>query len=116
MSNPIKNLGDYAEIVKELKPFNGDMNALYKSIGKTAVAKETPKILALGAGLTLAIVGTAYGGYRLVRLLTDRKKKIANEPALKEEFAKGIEAEIAAAIDEESDDVNPDNGNDTNSD
>jgi hypothetical protein len=105
MSNPIKNLGDYNKIREDLQAVGGNIEVLYKNAGDTAVAKAAPKLLAkggiVGASLILGVIGTAYGGNKLFRLLKDRKAKLENEPTLKKEFIEAVEAECLNMDNEE---------------
>lgn len=94
--NPIENLGDYNIAREAVKTFDGSWDALYKSIGDTAVAKATPTILKkggiIGASLLAGVIGLAYVGYKGYRFLKNRKQKIENESALKKEFIEAVEA------------------------
>lgn len=96
MRNPIENFGDYNKAREALKAVNGCWETLYKNIGDTAVAKATPKLLLkggwIGASITAGILGVTYGLYKWNCFLKDRRNKIENEPALKQEFADAIEA------------------------
>lgn len=86
MSYPLDNLGDYNIARTDLKKFGGDIAKLYDHIGKTAVEKERPYIMAQGGLAVLGIIGIAklckigYDSYQKRRTL------IKNESALKEEF------------------------------
>lgn len=68
-------------------------------IGDAAVAKESPKLLAkggiIGGAIVLAGGGLIWAGKKGYNYLKDRKAKIESEPALKEEFDKMIDAELA---------------------
>ncbi len=95
MRNPIENLGDYNRAREALQEAGGSLKALYKSVGDTAVSKATPKILFIGGVIGASLLGLAYAGYKGVCFLKDRKRKIANEPALKKEFVESFEVEIS---------------------
>lgn len=86
MSYPLDNLGDYNVARTDLKKFGGDIAKLYDHIGKTAVEKERPYIMAQGGLAVLGIIGVA----KLCKLGYDsyqkRRSLIKNESALKEEF------------------------------
>lgn len=95
----IENLGDYNDVRILLQKHGGNKEKLFKAIGDAAVAKESPKLLAkggiIGGGIVLAIGGTIWAGKKGLAYLKDRKAKIESEPALKEEFDKMIDAELA---------------------
>ena len=98
----INNLGDYGKITKDLKAAGGSARILYKSIGDTAIAKASPKLLLKGGGIgagALALLGLAvYGGYKLKNYLSGRKQIIESEPALIEEFIQVVENDVSADI------------------
>ena len=97
MKNPIGNLGDYGTITKDLKLFNGCKKALYDSIGNTAVAKAAPSLLLkggfIGAGALAILGGIAFGGYKTICFMRNRKLLIDNEPNLKKEFIETIKVD-----------------------
>jgi len=98
----INNLGDYGKITKDLKAAGGSARILYKSIGDTAIAKASPKLLLKGGGIgagALALLGLAvYGGYKLKNYISGRKQIIENEPVLVEEFTKAVEADVLSEL------------------
>lgn len=55
MRNPIENLGDYNRARIDLQAKNGDLDALYKDVGDTAVAKATPGLILLGATVGIGL-------------------------------------------------------------
>ncbi len=95
----IENLGDYNDVRIALQNAGGKKEVLYKMIGDAAVAKESPKLLAkggiIGGAIVLAGGGLIWAGKKGLAYLKDRKAKIESEPALKEEFDKMIDAELA---------------------
>lgn len=95
----IENLGDYNDVRIMLQKFGGDKEKLFKAIGDAAVAKESPKLLTkggiIGGTIVLAGGGLIWAGKKGLAYLKDRKAKIESEPALKEEFDKMIDAELA---------------------
>jgi hypothetical protein len=93
MKNPIANLGDYGTITKDLKLFNGCKNALYDSIGNTAVAKATPSLLLKGGIIGAGVLAIAYGSFKAIRFMQHRKQLIQNEPVLKNEFIETFKTE-----------------------
>ena len=88
MKNPIDNLGDYNKARDALKAAEGSWEILYNSIGDTAVSKAAPKLLFKGGLIGAGLVGFVYVGYKGFCFIKDRKKKMENEPALREEFVK----------------------------
>lgn len=101
MRNPINNLGDYNIARNHLKAAGGRWENLYNSIGDTAVAKATPKLLFKGILIGAGVVSIACAGYNGYCFFKDRKKKMENEPALKKEFVEAIEAESLKRNNEE---------------
>lgn len=99
MGNPIQNLGDYNIVREALQAVGGNKEILYKSIGDTAVAKAAPKIFRkgtfIGSAITAGLIGFSYLGYKGYSFLKDRKQKIENEPALKQEFNAIFETELS---------------------
>jgi hypothetical protein len=93
MRNPIENLGDYNKVRIDLQNANGSLEKLYKNIGDTAVAKAAPRLLLTGGAIAAGLYGIAQIGKKGIQFMKDRKEKIINEPALKEEFAKAVEYE-----------------------
>ena len=45
MRNQIENLGDYNRLKIDLQEKDGDLDALYKEVGDTAVAKAAPRLI-----------------------------------------------------------------------
>ncbi len=86
--NPIENLGDYNKVREDLQAAGGNLFALYKSIGDTAVIKAAPKLLL--EGIAIGVVGLASFN-KCVGLMKTRKQKIEKEPELKKKFAKALE-------------------------
>lgn len=83
MGNPIENLGDYNRVRIDLQAKNGDLDALYKDVGDTAVAKVAPGLILLGAA---AGIGLWNLGKKGIQFMRDRKQKLKKEPALKKKF------------------------------
>lgn len=96
--NPIENLGDYNRVREDLQAAGGNLAALYKSIGDTAVIKAAPKLL-LG-GITIGVVGLASFN-KCVHFMKTRKQKIEKEPELKKEFVKELKVTSKKMEDEE---------------
>lgn len=113
MGNPIQNLGDYNIVREALQAAGGNKEILYKSIGDTAVAKAAPKIFLkggfTGSVITALLFGGSYLGYKGYFFLKDRKQKIENEPALKQEFIETFEAELSEKDNEERTDCENEN-------
>lgn len=90
MGNPIENLGDYNRARIDLQAKNGDLDALYKDVGDTAVAKAAPGLILkgsiIGSAVTILVGGIAFLGYKGIHFIRDRKQKLRNEPALKKKF------------------------------
>lgn len=55
MRNPIENLGDYNRMRIDLQEKDGDLDALYKDVGDTAVAKAAPGLIILGATIGIGL-------------------------------------------------------------
>ena len=95
----IENLGDYNDLRILLQKFEGDKEKLFKYIGDTAVAKESPKLMIKGGFIGGAIVlvggGIIWVGKKGYNYLKDRRTKIENEPLLREELDKMIDGELA---------------------
>ncbi|WP_411338054.1 hypothetical protein [Enterocloster lavalensis] len=85
--NPIENLGDYNKVREDLQAVGGNLAALYKSIGDTAVFKAAPKLL-LG-GIAIGAVGVISFN-KCVDFVKTRRHKIEKEPELKKEFVKEL--------------------------
>lgn len=83
MGNPIENLGDYNRARIDLQAKNGDLDALYKDVGDTAVAKAAPGLILFGVTVGIGLWNLGKKGIRFMR---DRKQKLRNESALKKEF------------------------------
>jgi len=95
MRNRIENLGDYNRAREAVQAAGGSLEALYKSVGDTAVSKATPKILFKGGVIGVSLLGIAYVGHKGICFMKDRKQKIENEPNLKKEFVETIEVEAS---------------------
>ena len=112
MGNPLANLGDYGIVTEAMKAAGGTLEALYKSVGDTAVSKAAPKIFRkgglVGSLVTLGVIGTSYLGYRGYSFMKERKKLIENEPNLKKEFIEILEAESPMVNDEPTDESSDD--------
>lgn len=89
----IENLGDYNDVRIALQNADGSKKKLYKMIGDVAVAKAAPKYMAIGSAV-VAVVGGVWAGKKGIDFLKDRKKKIENEPMLKEEFNEMLDDEF----------------------
>lgn len=87
MGNPIENLGDYNRARIDLQAKNGDLDALYKDVGDTAVAKAAPGLILLGATVGIGLWNMGKKGIRFIK---ERKNKIKNEPALKKRFKEEV--------------------------
>lgn len=83
MGNPIENLGDYNKMRIDLQARNGDLDALYKDVGDTAVAKVAPYLIVFGLAMGMVIS----------KMGNDIIKKIRNEPALKKRFKEEVMTE-----------------------
>lgn len=55
MRNPIENLGDYNKARIDLQAKNGNLDALYKDVGDTAVAKAAPRLILLSAATAIVL-------------------------------------------------------------
>ena len=80
MGYPLDNLGDYNRARIDLQAKNGDLDALYKDVGDTAVAKAIPGLILLGATVGIVLWNLVKKG---IHFMIDRKQKLRNEPALK---------------------------------
>lgn len=87
MGNPIENLGDYNRARIDLQAKNGDLNALYKDVGDTAVAKAAPGLILLGVTIGIGLCNLGQKGLHFIR---ERKHKLKNEPALKKKFVETV--------------------------
>lgn len=103
MGSRIDNLGDYNKVRLDLQDAHGSKEKLYKLIGDTAVSKETPKLLLKGGALFATLSGIAYLGYKGFCFMKERKQKLENEYALKNEFIETIESD-GSQTDEKIDD------------
>lgn len=83
MGYPLDNFGDYNRARIDLQAKNGDLDALYKDVGDTAVAKAAPGLILLGAAVGIGLWNLGKKGIHFIR---DRKQKLRNEPALKKKF------------------------------
>lgn len=104
MKNPFENLGDYNKAREDLQAAGGNLEALYKSVGNTAVSKATPKLLFKCGVVGASLLVIAYVGYKGICFMKDRKQKIENEPVLKKNFVETIEAEASKSDNEEPND------------
>ena len=91
MRNPIQNLGYYNEVREALQAAGGKKEILYKEIGDTAVAKASPKIFIEGGLITAGLICVSFLVHKGYSFMKDRKQKIKNEPALKQEFFRTVE-------------------------
>lgn len=87
MGNPIENLGDYNRARIDLQAKNGDLDALYKDVGDTAVAKAAPGLILLGVTVGIGLWNLGEKGLHFIK---DRKHKLKNEPALKKKFVETV--------------------------
>ena len=95
MGNPLKNLGDYDEVRRDLQEAGGSKDALYQAIKDAGSAEAAPGQIALGAAITAGIIAIGVGVYKVVDgFMKKRKQAIANEPALKKEFADTLETKL----------------------
>ena len=92
MGNPLTNLGDYNVARDLVKAAGGKWDIVYNNIGKTFVAKATPKLLLKGGFIGAGIIGLAWVGREVSRFMNERKQLIENEPALKNEFIEILDA------------------------
>lgn len=100
MGYPLDNLGDYNRARIDLQAKNGDLDALYKDVGDTAVAKATPGLILLGATMGIGLWNLGKKGIHFMR---DRRQKLKNEPALKEKFVETISESSNANTEEPTD-------------
>ena len=96
MRNPIENLGDYNRVREDLQKYNGNREALYKSIGDSAVYKKAPSLLIVGGIIGVSLCGLGQIGYSFVK---KRRKIIREETILKEQFEKICLDEDAYTLD-----------------
>lgn len=90
----IENLGDYNDVRIALQNAGGSKEKLYKMIGDVAVAKAAPKYMAIGGAVVAVVGGTVWVGKKGIDFLKDQKKKIENEPVLKEGFNEMLDDEF----------------------
>lgn len=98
MGYPLDNLGDYNRARMDLQTKNGDLDALYKDVGDTAVAKAAPELMfkggIIGSAITIFVGGMSFLGYKGYCFMRKRKRKIENEPTLKQDFAEAVKTEL----------------------
>ena len=104
MSYPLANLGDYNIARTTLKAAGGDWTVLYNSIGRTAVAKATPKLIVGGGLIGAGFVCLLWVGNEVRRFCKERKQLVQGESALKKEFAETLEANSSLETEELIDD------------
>ena len=91
MRNPIDNLGDYNRVREDLQKVGGSRRELYESIGRKAVERARPKIVAQTGGILFGLVGIIYIGKKGIFYLKERKNSSFDcEVNLKEGTEEGI--------------------------
>lgn len=88
MSYPRDNLGDYGRVIDDLHEAKGNADTLYSQIGRIAVLKAAPYLLAAGGAVG---VGLLKLGQKISYLWKERKQAIKDEPTLKKGFVETIE-------------------------
>ncbi|WP_251497381.1 hypothetical protein [Otoolea muris] len=105
MGYPLDNLGDYNRARIDLQAKNGDLDALYKDVGDTAVADAAPGLMLkggiIGSAVTILLGGISFLGYKGFQFMKKRREKLENEPALKEKFVEAVKAESSTSNTEE---------------